>query len=417
MKIEELIKKTTYEINQYEKNKPKGSEFNLFSILRKDNDEVGLHSKFIFELLNNKSNHGFGNDFLRIFLDILIEERKLKLPYFIVDELNSVKIMRERENIDLLLLLPFNYTIIIENKINAEDQEKQLFRYYNKMLNKFNCEEKKITILYLTLNGREPTEDSKNGLKSKIECISYDNEISLWLAKCTEHSKNCLSVTETIRQYSKLLDKLLGKEEDKVMNKIEEYLLLDCENLNSAIAISNALPKAKSTILMNFMHNIKECFESKGLLANEFDEEPIKNYYGYRNTVPYIRFDLYEIEKNIYFTFYIAIDTNLFYNFSFSNDNNENYFEEKKSKIQKKYPNKYKKCYSALKKVFCVEFKDTETSILWEHIYNGTEIYNFKIFADNCIKLIDKDNSKKEAMQIAKELVPKILEIKKYLSK
>jgi hypothetical protein len=28
--------------------------FNIFSILRKDNDEVNLHSKFIYELLNPK---------------------------------------------------------------------------------------------------------------------------------------------------------------------------------------------------------------------------------------------------------------------------------------------------------------------------------------------------------------------------
>ena len=43
-------------------------EFNIFSILRNERDEVNLHSKFIGELLKNRS---FGDIFLKLFLGII----------------------------------------------------------------------------------------------------------------------------------------------------------------------------------------------------------------------------------------------------------------------------------------------------------------------------------------------------------
>ena len=43
-------------------------EFNIFSILRNERDEVNLHSKFIGELLKNIS---FGDIFLKLFLEAI----------------------------------------------------------------------------------------------------------------------------------------------------------------------------------------------------------------------------------------------------------------------------------------------------------------------------------------------------------
>ncbi len=47
------------------------NEFNVFSLLRNRNDEVNLHSRFIFELLNPKGSHRFQTIFLELFLETL----------------------------------------------------------------------------------------------------------------------------------------------------------------------------------------------------------------------------------------------------------------------------------------------------------------------------------------------------------
>lgn len=48
-------------------NKMSGQSFNLFSLLRKENEEVPLHSMFIAELLNPKGSHQQGTLYLDLF--------------------------------------------------------------------------------------------------------------------------------------------------------------------------------------------------------------------------------------------------------------------------------------------------------------------------------------------------------------
>ena len=46
----------------------KGENFNIFSVLRRERDEVVVHNRFIAELLNPKGSHGLGNTPLNYFL-------------------------------------------------------------------------------------------------------------------------------------------------------------------------------------------------------------------------------------------------------------------------------------------------------------------------------------------------------------
>lgn len=68
--------------------------FNLFRILRQDSDEVNLHSRFIYELLNPGGSHEMGSVFLQYFAEIC------KLPAISYD---NVRVFRERANIDALI--------------------------------------------------------------------------------------------------------------------------------------------------------------------------------------------------------------------------------------------------------------------------------------------------------------------------
>lgn len=45
-----------------------GVNFNVFRLLRMEEDEVRLHSRFIAELLDPKGSHGQGSAFLELFL-------------------------------------------------------------------------------------------------------------------------------------------------------------------------------------------------------------------------------------------------------------------------------------------------------------------------------------------------------------
>jgi len=114
------------------------NSFNIFSILRKSNDEVNLHSQFIYELLNPSASHKQGSIFLELFLkEINIELKNL-----------DVTIYKEKFNIDILIESKPN-AIIIENKIDTQDHSNQLSGYLNS-IKKRGYKDKNISLLYLT---------------------------------------------------------------------------------------------------------------------------------------------------------------------------------------------------------------------------------------------------------------------------
>jgi hypothetical protein len=83
----------------------KAYDFNIFTLLHKASDEVNLHSKFIYELLNPKGTHSQG----RLFLDLFLKEIFLNIPN------DRVEAFREKYNIDILLQSSMD-AIIIETK-------------------------------------------------------------------------------------------------------------------------------------------------------------------------------------------------------------------------------------------------------------------------------------------------------------
>ena len=178
---------------------------NLFSILGIQNKEL-IHSRFIAYLLGNngevysgnndtdcldiKHNHGleFLNEFLTTFYTTLRFKSKLKEEeIYIYNE--TPKVYIEYEDDDLVgridILIKFDsYWIAIENKIYAGDQELQLERYHTFLTRKVN---KNFDLIYLTLDGHEPSKSSKGNLKDDAyEIISYKDTIINWLIKCIQ---------------------------------------------------------------------------------------------------------------------------------------------------------------------------------------------------------------------------------------
>ncbi|MEN8928386.1 MAG: PD-(D/E)XK nuclease family protein, partial [Flavobacteriales bacterium] len=114
--------------------KEKGEDFNIFSILGMDNNEAKTHSAMLSALLNPIGNHYQNEKFLELFLkEINYDYQK--------EDLKKVKVQAEHYLgkiskdylsggfIDLLISFPSGKAIVIENKIKAGDQPKQMYRY------------------------------------------------------------------------------------------------------------------------------------------------------------------------------------------------------------------------------------------------------------------------------------------------
>ncbi|MFW6273063.1 MAG: PD-(D/E)XK nuclease family protein, partial [bacterium] len=152
-----------------------GENFNIFSVLKMETNEVATHSRFIAELLNPKGDHGQNDEFLKLFikkfsdLEFNTSNAKVKPEHTI-----------ENGRIDIFLKDNFQNIIIIENKIHAGEQEDQLLRYSQAFPKKLYNRE----IFYLTLYGEQSKVDSSANIEYQI--ISYDNDIIKWLEECKE---------------------------------------------------------------------------------------------------------------------------------------------------------------------------------------------------------------------------------------
>jgi len=201
--------------------------FNIFTVLRYGRDEVNLHSQFIGHLLDPKESHKKGNEFLKAFLKIC------RIENFNTD---NVKISKEEGKIDLLIKND-SQAIIIENKIDALDQDKQLEKYYDKTPNT-------IKVIYLTLDGRPPSDSSLGNKKDEIEkillCLSYENDISNWMDKCIKISALNPPLRETLLQYKKLIGELTGNTMS-INERIElrDFLAKGDNALNAQIIVGN----------------------------------------------------------------------------------------------------------------------------------------------------------------------------------
>jgi len=144
-----------------------GEHFNIFKILRVGHREVTTHSPILAELLSPKGNHGQGAAFLRLFLT-KFEITGFDAETAIVSTEYYAGPVTEQSGgrIDILVKDGNGEMIVIENKIGAGDQEKQMPRY-RKLYPKAH-------LFYLTLDGHKPSNLSEDQFK-RIQCkrISY----------------------------------------------------------------------------------------------------------------------------------------------------------------------------------------------------------------------------------------------------
>jgi hypothetical protein len=181
---------------------------------------------------------------------------------------SSLQHTKGKGRIDIFIETEKN-VIVIENKIYAGDQEKQLNRY-KKFLDKKYKNYKNYKILYLTRYGTEPSEYSTGKITNQNprfwECISYSNTIKPWLQSCLDDKeiKN-ENIKNFIRQYLEVIniltpDKSFFNDDTK---KIKELInkcaivkqnydkLLWCLKEYSLVSLFNGYQVDYNTLLWN----------------------------------------------------------------------------------------------------------------------------------------------------------------------
>jgi len=290
-------------------NENSADEFNIFSILHKDHDEVRLHSRFIGELLDPAGSHGQSDIFCKLFF----HEVMGFLPF---PESEEIEIHREKFGIDMLLKCGA-HVVIIENKIYAIDQPQQLQRYYDRVLEIYGTNTK-ISILYLTLFGRDP-EDKLQGIE-QINA-SYAINVREWVSECIKKVALFPGIRETLNQYLILVLKLTGQSaKGQIAMEIKE-ILKERGSLQSILSAIPIIVEINKETQINFWRNLRNMLSKKGydfsFVNNDFSsieiEEKVSDFVDGKNKskwfgLAYIFPRIYPLKHEQEVSLYIEFD-------------------------------------------------------------------------------------------------------------
>lgn len=152
------------------------SAFNVFDVLKIARTEI-RHSNVLAWILNPNGNHEFGKAFLaRLNLYIVKEGFVTDDTAFrlLTMKFSDVVVYREWQNIDILIeSQKEKYVLCIENKVDSQDHDGQLDKYYQIIEEKYKDFIK--IYLYLTPEGISPLQDSN----SVWSCIKYETIIHI----------------------------------------------------------------------------------------------------------------------------------------------------------------------------------------------------------------------------------------------
>jgi len=215
-KLQDMLDRIKDLSNKIEVKKLRGNnDYNVFASLLSIYDEVRLHSRFIYSLLDPNSLHYQKELFLELFI------KACGLESFGLDP-QIAKVYKEYENIDIYITDGMKH-IILENKIKASDQNAQIRRYIETIKDKNIINESEIYVLFLSWEDkRVPSDYSLRGFKidgdkildesnkeiSKFKAVSYKREIISWLDLCLEEVGNFTNLAIIILQYKSVIKKI-----------------------------------------------------------------------------------------------------------------------------------------------------------------------------------------------------------------
>lgn len=221
-------------LSKEKERKKLNNDYNPLLIIRSQSDEVRLHSRIIHSLLDTRGNHCVGALFLEPFLEML------GFRGFFVD-LDKVFVKAEYKHIDLYISDNDKH-IIIENKIYADDGNKQIERYINTLDSGVDCEN--IAVVYLSVSEKEIAPHSLGQWridKEYLICgdkrityknITYENEILSWIESCQSKAKNLMNLNATLEFYKDCVKKITKGDKmalEQLLEQKPEYIAIASE--------------------------------------------------------------------------------------------------------------------------------------------------------------------------------------------
>jgi len=215
MEIEELKTKLQNFKNEQQQQKLRGlNNYNIMGVLRKLHAEVGMHSNFIYSLLDIEGDHYQNDLFARLFTKYVLN----------ISDFGKISKVEMEENADGrridFTIKSDKYFIGIEMKIYANDEPNQISDYYKDLVDKAekkNILEDKVRIYYLTLDGKKASYNSHQD--KPYTSIAFNNEIINWLEKSQKQVSNITNLNNAIGYYKDVINMLIGKYE----SPIKEY--------------------------------------------------------------------------------------------------------------------------------------------------------------------------------------------------
>lgn len=271
---------------QQEERNRKGENYNLFSILSIERYEL-KHSALIANLLDPKGSHGCGDAFLRAFFEIALKGTAYPFE-------NSTPLDSRTEHytgpiagdtggrIDILVKSS-HYGLIIENKIYAGDQDKQLTRYDNYGKETFGADG--YLLVYLTLYGCDASKES-TATKSAEEVgylrLSYAEDILRWLEQCVRLADNKPLVRESLNQYIRTIKQLTYQ--DMNQEDIKKIINLAVDHPEVVATLSSKRDAIAQGIREKYIFaKLKEYADQKGWLYDDSES-------SYNEEEPKLRF-------------------------------------------------------------------------------------------------------------------------------
>lgn len=312
--------------------------FNVFEVLSVQYKEV-IMCRMLKELLDPNGKHGNGNKFLKLFFKVINEssgeivsdedlDKSYKSNEIVVDCEHEID---DNRRIDILIMVGARY-IPIEVKIYAGEQQNQVqdyLNYCNKM-QKQDGSNDKIVLLYLTLDGHNPSaysvgckisnesagpcseyieqdcsnedsiqhEELKEKTKSKdstkfrdqdktIIPISFKDEICRFLEQCIKEADN-ESLFSNLKQYLYVIETISGKASTPVIETLSKKLKNKAD-FKAVDALNDALAVSKTNFLQELFDLIEKKLKAKFFSnlskVGQNDQKP--NSLPYKLLTPY----------------------------------------------------------------------------------------------------------------------------------
>lgn len=183
------------------------SRFNLFTALRVERREVRTHSAFLAELFRPNGTHAQGTLFLKGFLQHCLG-KDIEFPSGAASwEVDCEKSVPDGRLDVVVRSLQSRFLMVIENKIDAAEQEDQIGRYQDWLSSRRDYPRDRRVLIFLTPDGRRASTTSNEDYFR----LSYAKDIVAWLRSALPNVE-APRVRDAVIQYVDLIESLFHLE-------------------------------------------------------------------------------------------------------------------------------------------------------------------------------------------------------------